>query len=293
MKVRGRVEAIRAIRNQFADVADPHKRNKLIKRAMQRGKIKMSAVEEVFTFAKKQSDYKAGDRLKGYLGATLGAAGTGKAATLGMRTGAFDFLEHGMKGKKVKMLGKRSNIYQDSAGSVMGGGGLYVPSGSRKQQRTLEMRGLKPDSVHVSGRFKGALRRDVIGHELGHRKNWRGLARKIGVKNTRKAQLASGLGFMAGSGLGTMAVATAKDDKSAKRRAAASTALMAPRLIDEATATGRVIKRNRLRGVKTSKKMLAGNIGSYGAIAAAPWVARSIMNRSKKKRDNAPKRKMA
>ena len=50
MKVRGRVEAIRAIRSKFADVADPHKRNKLIKRAMQRGKIKLESLDEIFEF---------------------------------------------------------------------------------------------------------------------------------------------------------------------------------------------------------------------------------------------------
>lgn len=48
MKIKGRVEAIRAIRSQFADVADPHKRNKLIKRAMQRGKIQLESLEEIF-----------------------------------------------------------------------------------------------------------------------------------------------------------------------------------------------------------------------------------------------------
>lgn len=292
MKVRGRVEAIRAIRNQFADVADPHKRNKLIKRAMQRSKIKMSAVEEVFTFAKKDNkEYTKGDKAKGYLAGTLGAAGVAKTATAGMKPGQIDILKP--MGKRVKMLGKRSNIYQDSAAAVMGGGGAYVQRGSRRQQKSLAARGFAPDSVNISGKFKGALRRDILGHELGHRKNARALARKIGVKNARRAQVASGLGFMGGSALGTLATATAKDDKSAKRRAAASTALMAPRLIDEAAATGRVIRRNRLRGLKTSKRMLAGNIGSYGAVAAAPWVARSIMKRSKKKRESMSKKQKA
>jgi len=50
MKVKGRVQAIRSIRQQFSDVADPHKREKLINAAMKKGKIKLSALGEIFEF---------------------------------------------------------------------------------------------------------------------------------------------------------------------------------------------------------------------------------------------------
>jgi hypothetical protein len=39
VKVKGRVQAIRSIRQQFSDVADPHKREKLINAAMKKSKI--------------------------------------------------------------------------------------------------------------------------------------------------------------------------------------------------------------------------------------------------------------
>lgn len=54
MKVKGRVQAIRSIRQQFSDVADPHKREKLINAAMKKGKIKLSALGEIFEFGRKQ-----------------------------------------------------------------------------------------------------------------------------------------------------------------------------------------------------------------------------------------------
>ena len=50
MKVKGRVQAIRSIRQQFSDVADPHKREKFINAAMKKGKIKLSALEKIFEF---------------------------------------------------------------------------------------------------------------------------------------------------------------------------------------------------------------------------------------------------
>lgn len=50
MKVKGRVQAIRSIRQQFSDVADPHKREKLINAAMKKSKIKLSALEEILEF---------------------------------------------------------------------------------------------------------------------------------------------------------------------------------------------------------------------------------------------------
>lgn len=50
MKVKGRVQAIRSIRQQFSDVADPHKREKLINAAMKKSKIKLSALGEIFEF---------------------------------------------------------------------------------------------------------------------------------------------------------------------------------------------------------------------------------------------------
>ena len=53
MKVKGRVQAIRSIRQQFSDVADPHKREKLINAAMKKSKIKLSALGEIFELSKK------------------------------------------------------------------------------------------------------------------------------------------------------------------------------------------------------------------------------------------------
>lgn len=251
----------------------------------------LSALEEVFELAKKEN-YNIKDQALGY-GGGVGAlyAGNTVAKRLTKRPQSSAFT----RARKIKMLGKKSNAYMGGTGALMGGGGIYVQKHGNKMNAGLAKYGLKPDAAYVGdnigskGRLWGATTRDTLGHELGHRKNFRALKRKIGVKNARRLGLATGLGFTGARAAGIAATALQKDDKKSAVAAGLTTAAMAPRLADEAVATGRIVKRNRAKGIKTSKRFLAANIGSYGALAAAPWVVRSVMKRSRDARKNKTK----
>ena len=191
-----------------------------------------------------------------------------------------------LRGSAVKMAGRKSMIREGTAGAARGGGGLYVQPAAYHRERgeMLKKHGLKPGEVHIAKSLKGTERRDTLAHELGHRKNARALQRAMGPRKYRKLARAAGMGFVGSSLLGlpaTAAVAAGGSKKQSAAAAGVATAALAPRLIDEAVATGRVVKRNRKRGISTSKAFLAKNIGSYGALAAAPWVARSLINRVK------------
>ena len=49
-RIDNRIAMIRSIRESFANIADPHKREKLINAAMKRSKIKLSSLGEIFEF---------------------------------------------------------------------------------------------------------------------------------------------------------------------------------------------------------------------------------------------------
>lgn len=263
------------------------------KRGIARAKAnrEMEAKDELFELAKKEN-YNVKDKALGYgggVGALLAGDAVGRRLTKRPQSSAFT------RARKIKMLGKKSNAYMGGRGALMGGGGLYVQKHGNKMNAQLSKYGLKPDAVYVGDnigskdRLWGRTTRDTLGHELGHRKNIRAIKRKIGVKNARRLGLATGLGFTGARAAGMAATVLQKDDKKSAVAAGLTTAAMAPRLADEAVATGRVVKRNRAKGLKTSKRFLAANIGSYGALAAAPWVARSIMKRSRDARKNKTK----
>jgi hypothetical protein len=48
--MRNRIARIRAIQNYYSEITNPHRRDKLIKAAMKRSKIKLSALDEIFHF---------------------------------------------------------------------------------------------------------------------------------------------------------------------------------------------------------------------------------------------------
>jgi hypothetical protein len=197
-------------------------------------------------------------------------------------------LDRMARGKQVKMLGKKSMIREGSLAARMHGGGAYAPPLiSKKDKESLAKFGAKSGEVHVSHRPNRhiddyRLRRDILGHELGHRKNARSLQRKMGPRAYAKFAKGSTLGFLAGSqlgGLGSGIAAGYGDRKKSAAVATAATAGMAPRLIDEAVATARIANRNKKRGLKTSKRFLAMNIGSYGLAGASPWLIRSLTHK--------------
>jgi hypothetical protein len=65
--MRNRIARIRAIQNYYSEITNPHRRDKLIKAAMKRSKIKLSALDEVFEFASAAWTRKEGKRKSGGL----------------------------------------------------------------------------------------------------------------------------------------------------------------------------------------------------------------------------------
>lgn len=153
MKVKGRVQAIRSIRQQFSDVADPHKREKLINAAMKKSKIKLNALGEIFEFeseaskAERYVNYHRGKMHRTY--AKDRGRNQAKKAGVGAALGG---IAGGILGGR---RGFRKGLKGAATGAAIGGvAGLGSPTRGSKKNKMIEdvkRRALKEHTVRAYG----------------------------------------------------------------------------------------------------------------------------------------------
>jgi len=184
-----------------------------------------------------------------------------------------------------------ANVHLNTQGAHAGMA-FYLPEKLNKfQQKIMGGRfgDIDPGVHMLSGGEGGILENEsaILGHELGHHRNFKVLQK---MKLDRIYNASRSLG-MAGSGIGTLLTATAKNDKDAKRNALISAGITAPTILEEGIASARSIRglskmygglgRALTRG--GGAKMLAMN-SSYLLAPAAPLIAygvRKAMSREK------------